>query len=102
MTNEDLNEQIKESFAEAMFYERSMEAALKYMNNSNPVERVLKVVDPQDEKIRTDALQRTQAMMQIWMQTYEDVLTTGKSLPVDIIGKAADIARASRKRITKE
>ena len=102
MTNDNLNEQVKESFAEALFYERSMEAALKYMTNSNPVERVLKVIDPQDEKIRQEVSQRTIMMMQTWMQTYDDVLTAGKSLPVDIIGKAADMARASRKKISQE
>lgn len=101
MTDE-LNEQVKESFSEALFYERSMETALKYLNNSNPVERILKVVDTQDETIRKETVERTKMMMQTWLQTYDDVLTAGKSLPVDIIGKAADLARASRKRVKQE
>jgi hypothetical protein len=102
MTSETLNEQVKESFSEALFYERSMETALKYMNNSNPVERILKAMDPQDETLRKETQERVKMMMQTWLQTYDDVLTAGRTLPVDIIGKAADMAKASRKKVSQE
>jgi hypothetical protein len=64
MTNDNLNEQVKESFSEALFYERSMETALKYMANSNPVERILKIMDTSDESLKKDMQERVKMMMQ--------------------------------------
>lgn len=102
MTNENLNEQVKESFSEALFYDRSVETALKYMTNTNPVERVFKAMDIPDESIRKDIQERVKMMNQTWLQTFDDFLTAGKSLPVDIIGKAADLAKASRKQVQRD
>jgi ABC-type transporter MlaC component len=102
MTSDNLNEQVKESFSEALFYERSVETALKYMTNTNPVERVLKAMDTQDESIKKDMQERVKMMNQTWLQTFDDFLTAGKSLPVDIIGKASDMAKASRKRVVQD
>ena len=98
MSEVTLEEKVKESFSEALFIERMMESALKYMNNTNPVERILKTIDPSDEVLRKDTQERTKMMMQTWLTTYDDCLTAGKSLPVDLIGKAADMAKASRKK----
>jgi hypothetical protein len=98
MSEFTIEEQVKESFLEAQLIDKKIETALKYMENTNPVERILKTIDPQDEQLRKATQERVQIMMQSWLQTYDNVLSEGKDLPKDLMGSAADLARKNRKK----
>jgi len=98
MIESTIEEQVKEAFLEAQLIDKKIESALRYMENMNPVERILKTVDPQDEQLRKATQERVQIMMQSWLQTYDNVLSEGKDLPKDLMGSAADLARKTRKR----
>lgn len=88
----DMDEEYKKTFSHAMLTDKLMKVALEYITNLNPTTVILTNADPEDSETR----ERVKAQMQEWMGTFEAVLKEGRSLPVDIIGMAADIARKRR------
>lgn len=96
MVETSISEQVKEAFSEQMLMSKQIETALQYMANTNPIETVLRPLDGQDEKLRTHAQQYLQLMMQTWLETYTKALGAGQDLPVDLLGRAADLAKNQR------
>lgn len=92
----DLEGEYKESFQQALLTKKYTETALDYIMNMNPVERVLKDLENTNDAIKKDATDRVQAQMQEWLGMFEDTLKAGRTLPVDLIGRAADIAKQRR------
>lgn len=102
MTDIAIEEQVKESFLQSQLIDKKIETTLKYFQNTNPVERILKTIDPADELLRKNTQESVQVMMVTWLETYSAVLKAGKDLPVDLMGEAADLARKMRKRNNTE
>lgn len=102
MSESSIEIQLKESFAESQLIDKKIETALNFIMNMNPVERVLKSIDPQDEAIRKITLDRVQAMMNTYLEIYDAALKEGKDLPKDLLGSAADLTRKTRKKYQNE
>ena len=95
-------DQVKEAFIQSQLIDKKLETVLKYFQNTNPVERILKTIDPTDEELRKTTKENVSLMMVTWLGSYAEVLKAGKELPVDLIGEAADLARKMRKRNNSE
>lgn len=102
MDETTLETQLKESFLESQLVEKKIEIALAFIKDVNPVDRILKTIDPQDEAIRKITLERVQAMMNTYLEIYDIALKEGKELPKDLLGSAADLARKSRNKYKDE
>jgi hypothetical protein len=102
MNEQSIELQLKESFAESQLVEKKIETALNFITNMNPVERILKTIDPQDEAIRKITLDRVQAMMNTYLEIYDIALKEGRDLPKDLLGSAADLTKKTRKKYQDE
>lgn len=82
-----------------------IDQALRVLEKLNPVNNLLPlltpsakgeapVVSPQDPRIK--------GIVDSWLTTYDEILKVGKSLPVDLIGRAAYIAKILRESSGKE
>lgn len=92
----DFTEEYKQSFSHALLTDKYMTMTLDYILNTNPVTVILKNLDDLDDNQKKDIQDRVQAQMQTWLETFENVLKEGKTLPVDLIGRAADLAKERR------
>lgn len=93
----DFTEEYKQSFSHALLTDKYMTMTLDYILNTNPIEVILKNLEGLDEGQKKDVQERVKAQMQTWLGTFESVLEEGKTLPVDLIGRASDLARERRK-----
>lgn len=94
----DYAEEYKQSFPLALLTEKYMTMALDYILNTNPVTVILKNLDDLDDVQKKNIQDRVQAQMQTWLETFENVLKEGKTLPQDLIGRAADLAKSTRSK----
>jgi hypothetical protein len=44
-----IEDQVKEAFIQSQLIDKKLETVLKYFANTNPVERILRTIDPSDE-----------------------------------------------------
>lgn len=98
MSNIHLEEQVKESFFQQQLMDMKIESALKIITNTNPVERMLKQIDPCDEALRKHCEQYTRIMMQTWIESYSDFLEKSKNIPGELMGEAMDLAKRLREK----
>jgi len=90
-------EMVNESILVSQFYDKQIEMTLKYFENTNPVERVMKSTAGIDNKeIITNVNGKVQVMMNSWLDSYAAALSQSQFLPVDLLGNAADLARKIR------
>lgn len=93
----NMGEEFRESFDHAALTSRYIEQAIRYTVETNPLERVIVPIQTASDDVKKEAVDRAKKCMQIWLDTYEAMLTEGKNLSVDLIGIAADVARIKRK-----
>jgi len=82
-----------------MLTDKYIRMATEYIVNTNPTEVILKNIG--DTTDMSEVKERVKIQMQEWMGSYEAMLKEGKSLPVDLIGIAVDIARKKREGLGK-
>jgi len=70
--------------------------SLNYILNTNPQEVILKNIESMDENDKKDIRDRVQAQMQTWLGSFENMLEEGQKLPVELIGRATDLATRRR------
>lgn len=75
------------------------ETSLAYLDKMNPSKEVLPELNNLDDNQAKDIKEALSADMQEWLDMWRAVLNEGKSLPVDIIGLASDLARRDRQRL---
>lgn len=85
-----------DSFNKGLLYSKLAATGLEYIRNTNPAVMVLSQLDGLDESIKKDCTDRISGQMQKWLMSYENMLDEGKTLPVDLIGLASDLARKDR------
>lgn len=95
----DMGEEFRQSFDHAALTSRYIEQAIRYTVETNPLERVIVPIQSAPDDVKKESVDRTKKCMQIWLDTYEAMLTEGKNLSVDLIGIAADVARIKRKKL---
>lgn len=93
----DFTEEYKKSFSHALLTDKYITMTLDYILNTNPIDVILKHLEGLDDTQKKDIQDRVQAQMQTWLETFENVLEEGKTLPVDLIGRASDLAKERRK-----
>jgi len=98
----DLGAEFRRSFDIGGIQERYMQMAGNQLLNSNPTKGYIEGFENAPEDIKQDASQRLKKAAAIWMDTWEDYLTRGKSIPGDLIGYVATLARKNRETIEKE
>ena len=92
----DIGNEFRESFDHSAITARYIEQALRVIVETNPLERVIIPVQTAPDEIKKDVNSRAQKSMQIWLDSFDLLLTEGKDLSKDLIGYAADLARKKR------
>lgn len=92
----NIDEEFKKSFSHAMLVDKLAKTAIEYITNTNPIEVILNHVEEEDN---SEVKERVKVQMQEWMGSFEDTLKAGRTVPVDLIGFAADITKQRRKSI---
>lgn len=98
----DFQREFRESFNKAMFYGKMAETALAYLDDVNPSKTILPEIQNLDDSTQKDIRDALAGDMTQWLEMWRKVLNEGKSMPVDIIGMASDLARKDRKRVQEE
>ena len=98
----DIKQEYREIFNKSMFYQKMAETSLAYIDRMNPSKEILPNIEDLDENSKKDIRESLNGDMQTWLEMWRNVLEEGKSLPVDLIGMASDIARKDRKRINEQ
>ena len=93
---QSIEQEYNDSFRQHMLTEKLTQAAIEYVDTMNPASRVLESIKDLDESLRKDCIERLKPQMQEWLGMFEKMLKEGHDLPVDLIGRAADIAKAKR------
>lgn len=97
----DISTEFREGFDYSSSTERSIKQALLLQLETNPIERIYKPVADAPDDIKKDVVERVKKTTQIWLDNYDALLTESKSLAVDLIGYAADLARQRRNGLKK-
>lgn len=101
MTNQSAREELKDSFDRHQLMRRNIDQSLDTMLRLNPVENILKNIDT-DSPVYDQAEGQVESMMNEWLDMYRDTLEEGRTLPADLIGRSAEIARESREEPREE
>ena len=97
----DLGGQYRESFDHAGLTERYIRLANDALLNINPIERIYNTFATAPDDVKKSAYERGQKSVQQWLDVYDKYLAAGESLPVNLLGFAADIARQKREALKK-
>jgi hypothetical protein len=101
MSNQSVREELKDSFDRHQLMRRNIDQSLDTMLRLNPVENILKNIDT-DSPVYDQAEGQVESMMNEWLDMYRDTLEEGRTLPADLIGRSAEIARESREEPREE
>jgi hypothetical protein len=88
-------EELKQSFDRHQLMRRNIDQSLDTMLRLNPVENILKNID-RESAVYDQAEGQVETMMNEWLDMYRDTLEEGRTLPADLIGRSAELARESR------
>ena len=97
----DIRQEYRDTFNKSMFYQKMAETSLAYIDRMNPSKEILPNIEDLDDNSKKDIRESLNGDMQTWLDMWRNVLEEGKTLPVDLIGMASDIARKDRKRINE-
>ena len=95
ISDQSAREELKDSFDRHQLMRRNIDQSLDTMLRLNPVENILKNIDT-DSPVYDQAEGQVESMMNEWLDMYRDTLEEGRTLPADLIGRSAEIARESR------
>lgn len=101
VTDWSAREELKDSFDRHQLMRRNIDQSLDTMLRLNPVENILKNIDT-DSPVYDQAEGQVETMMNEWLDMYRDTLEEGRTLPADLIGRSAEIARESRENPREE
>lgn len=98
MSDENIRDEIRKAYDVHTLMEKNIDQALKVLLNTNPLDIVLpKLVDAKPEWVG-DQKSAVQKMVNNWMGTFDDTLDAGKEIPVDLMGRAAELAKSLREK----
>ena len=97
----DFQAEFRQSFSKGLYYSKMAETSLAFLDRMNPAKEILPEIKNLDDTQQKDIKESLSADMQEWLTMYRAVLEEGKTLPVDIIGMASDLARQDRERLKK-
>ena len=88
-------EELKQSFDRGQLIRKNIDRSIDTVLRLNPVENILKNVD-RESPVYDQAEGQVESMMNEWLDMYRDTLEEGRTLPADLIGRSAELARESR------
>ena len=79
-----------------------IDRSLNYIERMNPFIAMVEKL-PHEKKLPIDIdissmKGHVHSSINTWLETFDEVLKSGKSLPIDLIGRAAEIAKALREK----
>lgn len=89
----DPREELRESYDRILLMSKLQEKAIEYILAMNPIEHMLKHLEGDQFKDQRD---KVSGMINAWIDIFDAMLTEGRTLPVDMIGRASEIAKAQR------
>jgi hypothetical protein len=101
ISDQSARDELKDSFDRHQLMRRNIDQSLDTMLRLNPVENILKNIDT-DSPVYDQAEGQVESMMNEWLDMYRDTLEEGRTLPADLIGRSAEIARESREEPREE
>lgn len=88
-------EELKQSFDRDQLIRKNIDRSIDTVLRLNPIENILKNVD-RESPVYDQAEGQVESMMNEWLDMYRDTLEEGRTLPADLIGRSAELARESR------
>ncbi|MCF7875982.1 hypothetical protein K9M06_02890 [Candidatus Bipolaricaulota bacterium] len=98
--SKDPKKELKDTMDKQIVMSKNLDKALEFHTKMNPIDTVLKPLEGREEF--RDQQSKVESMVNTWIDTYMAMLEEGDELPVDLIGRASEIARDLREEGEEE
>lgn len=95
--NQEVRDEIRIAYDTHLLMEKNIDQSLKFLLQLNPMDQVLPKLSEAKPEWVGDQKSYVQKMVQAWVGMFDDTLEAGKDIPVDLIGRAAELAKGLRK-----
>jgi len=92
---DDMREEQRIEMAKQLLMGRNVDKALEFIHGFDPIENIAKPLDEADFEIR-DVEDQLQQRVQDWLSIWDKTMSESEDLPVDLIGRAVELAKSSR------
>ena len=90
----DPKKELKDTMDKQIVMSKNLDKALEFHTKMNPIDSVLKPLEGREEF--RDQQSKVESMVNTWIDTFMAMLEEGDELPVDLVGRAAEIAKELR------
>jgi hypothetical protein len=94
--------EIRTAYDTHLLMEKNIDQALKVLLNLSPLDVVLPKLSEAKPEWVGDQKSAVQKMVNNWVGMFDDTLDAGKEIPVDLIGRAAELAKGLREKKTTQ
>jgi hypothetical protein len=98
--SKDPKEELKDTMDKQLVMAKNLDKALEFHTKMNPIDSVLKPLEEREEF--RDQQSKVESMVNTWIDTFMAMLEEGDELPVDLIGRASEIAKEMREEGSEE
>lgn len=97
LSADDMREEQRIEMAKHLLIGTKVDKALEFLHETDPIDNIEKTL--QDSKVEVRNLDdQMQQRIQDWLGTWDKVISEGEDLPVDLIGRAVELAKSSREK----
>jgi len=94
---DDMREEQRVEMAKHLLIGSKVDKALEFLHEVDPVENIEKPLNESDVEVR-DLEDQMQQRVQDWLSMWDKVISESEPLPVDLIGRAVELAESSREK----
>ncbi len=93
-----VREELRTAYDTHLLMEKNIDQALKFLLQLNPIDQVLPKLSEAKPEWVGDQKSKMQGMVNNWVGMFDDTIEAGKEIPVDLIGRAAELAKGLREK----
>lgn len=92
---DDMREEQRIEMAKHLLIGTKVDKAIEILHETDPIENIEKTLENSEVEVR-DLDDQMQQRIQDWLGMWDKVISEGEDLPVDLIGRAVELAKSSR------
>ena len=97
----DLGAEFRNTFDMGGIQERYLTMAAQHLLNTNPTKAYVESFAGAPDNVKQQANDRLAKAANVWLDMWEGYLTSGKSIPADLIAYVATLARQNKEKLER-
>lgn len=97
----DFEGEYRTEFTKALYFEKVASTSMEFLKNIMPLQEILDNVKMLGDKTTSDVKTQLNTFVQDYLNMWHDALQKGKTIPGDLLQRAATLARKDRERVEK-